>query len=94
MSERIQKDMATLATIEKNVLKQMDKYGICLSEECKSTDKPVGLGGPSAREISETTVLMEQNKNLHQQLQPGYNKLFEALVLHLLIQEDNREVFL
>ena len=27
MSERIQKDMATLATIEKNVLKQMDKYG-------------------------------------------------------------------
>ena len=39
MSERIQKDMATLATIEKNVLKQMDKYGICLSEECKSTDK-------------------------------------------------------
>ncbi|MBQ3113333.1 MAG: M23 family metallopeptidase [Phascolarctobacterium sp.] len=82
MSERIQKDMATLATIEKNVLKQMDKYGICLSEECKSTDKPVGLGGPSAREISETTVLMEQNKNLHQQLQhktEDWNKLLTKL---------------
>lgn len=82
MAERVQKDMATLATIEKNVLKQMDKYGICLKEECKAEEKLVGLGGPSSVAISETTVLMEQNKNLHQQLQhktEDWNKLLTKL---------------
>lgn len=82
MAERVQKDMATLEGIEQNVLKQMDKYGICLKEEWKAKEKLAGLGGPSKAKISETTVLMEQNKNLHQQLQhktEDWNKLLTKL---------------
>ena len=82
IAERVQKDMATLATIEQNVRKQMDKYGIALKEEAAPEKTLLGVGGPSAVEISETTVLMEQNKNLHQQLQhktEDWNKLLTKL---------------
>ena len=82
MAEKVQKDMANLATIEQNVRKQMDKYGIALKDEAKPENSLRGIGGPSSEEISETTVLMEQNKNLHQQLQhktEDWNKLLTKL---------------
>lgn len=82
MSEKVQKDMASLGDIEKKVRTQMDKYGLCIKEECKPEAKLTSVGGPSNVAISETAVLLEQNKNLHQQLQyktEDWNKLLTKL---------------
>ena len=48
MAEKVQKDMANLATIEQNVRKQMDKYGIALKDEAKPENSLRGIGGPSS----------------------------------------------
>ncbi len=82
LSEKMQNDMANLSDIEKQVRKQMAKSGMKIKEEGNANEEFNGMGGPSKIAISEVTVIMEQNKNLHDQLQyktEDWNKLLSKL---------------
>lgn len=82
MSEKVQKDMVTLSKIEKQVRQQMKKSGLTIKDEPEAKKEFVGMGGPSTNVVSGITVMMEQNKNLHQQLQyktEDWNKLLTKL---------------
>ncbi len=82
ISEKVQKDMGNLAKIEKQVRQQMAKSGLKIKEEPTATTENAAMGGPSKVAVSEATVIMEQNKNLHSQLQyktEDWNKLLSKL---------------
>ena len=68
-SEKVQKDVADLNKIETQVRQQMEKYGITLPEEVEARYTMGGIGGPTEDIMVGITVMMEQNKLLHQQVQ-------------------------
>ena len=68
-SEKVQKDVADLNKIETQVRQQMEKYGITLPEEVEGKYTVGGIGGPTEDIMVGITVMMEQNKLLHQQVQ-------------------------
>ena len=68
-SEKVQRDVADLNKIEKQVRQQMEEYGITLPKEVEGKSSMGGIGGPAENIMTGITVMMEQNKLLHQQVQ-------------------------
>ena len=68
-SEKVQKDVADLNKIETQVRQQMEEYGITLPKEVEAKYSMGGIGGPTENIMVGITVMMEQNKLLHQQVQ-------------------------
>ncbi len=67
-SEKVQKDVAELNKIEMQVRQQMEQYGISLPKDIKAKRSVGGIGGPTEDILVGTTVMLEQNKLLHQQV--------------------------
>lgn len=73
MSENMQKEMSALSKLRNQVGEQMKQSGMNVEPNVTGNagkiDKYAGKGGPSASPVSNISIILEQNKNLQENLQ-------------------------